>query len=223
MEMCLHLFERRVAQDRGFTHYFTGRPCSKGHLRTRRASNKNCLGCISDRASRYREKTPGYKEARSAYDKARWEEKRDSLLAMAKIRYQKNKEKHLEYTRAHWSKNKEKYKGLNKIWRLNNAESVRLSSILRKKRTRQATPKWVNRSEISLIYKEAWRLSIETGIPHHVDHIVPLNGDNVCGLHVPWNLRPIPWLENLKKGKRLDFIVVTASLDDAEATPTLIS
>jgi transposase len=64
---------------------------------------------------------------------------------------------------------------------------------------RRATPSWVSRADIKSVYAEAIRLTEETGVLHHVDHIVPLKGRNVCGLHVPWNLRPLSWIENMRK------------------------
>lgn len=66
----------------------------------------------------------------------------------------------------------------------------------------QATPKWLNRNqlvEIEEIYHEANRLTKETGISHEVDHIVPLQGKNVRGLHVPWNLQILTKSENIAK------------------------
>lgn len=49
------------------------------------------------------------------------------------------------------------------------------------------------------MYREAKRLSKLTGEMYVVDHIVPLDGKLVCGLHVPWNMRVIHWRENAVK------------------------
>lgn len=66
-----------------------------------------------------------------------------------------------------------------------------------------ATPNWVNTKKIELIYRNCQTISKETGIAHHVDHIVPLNNKIVCGLHVDWNLRIIPAEENIRKSNKL--------------------
>lgn len=63
-------------------------------------------------------------------------------------------------------------------------------------------PAWANEGQINDIYLQSLRVSFETGVEHHVDHIIPLNGKNVCGLHVSENLRVITWRENVSKGNR---------------------
>lgn len=65
-----------------------------------------------------------------------------------------------------------------------------------------ATPKWADRKAIKAVYDEALRLTKITGVRHEVDHIVPLKGERVSGLHVHWNLRAIPHHENRKKSNR---------------------
>jgi hypothetical protein len=65
---------------------------------------------------------------------------------------------------------------------------------------RRRTPAWAELDQIAALYREARRLTRETGVLHVVDHIVPKCGETVTGLHVLANLRIIHWLENATKG-----------------------
>ena len=70
-----------------------------------------------------------------------------------------------------------------------------------------ATPAWLTESqiqEINSLYAESRRLSSATGVEHHVDHIVPLRGRTVCGLHVPWNLRVVTAEFNRRKSNTVE-------------------
>lgn len=63
----------------------------------------------------------------------------------------------------------------------------------------QRTPPWADLDAMRAIYDEAARLTRETGKPYHVDHVVPLQGKKVSGLHVPANLQILPASENIRK------------------------
>lgn len=64
-----------------------------------------------------------------------------------------------------------------------------------------ATPAWANVDEIRELYRECAKITQTTGIPHNVDHIIPLLGRTVCGLHVEINLRIITATENFRRPK----------------------
>lgn len=78
-------------------------------------------------------------------------------------------------------------------------EQQRTNSRKRLKRLKQAQPPWANTGKILSIYREAKRLTRETGILHQVDHIIPIKGKFVSGLHVEANLQIITAEANRKK------------------------
>ena len=81
----------------------------------------------------------------------------------------------------------------------------RQKAVLRKGSVKQATPPWLTKEHkklISDLYLHAEDCFVTSGEQYQVDHIVPLKGKDVCGLHVPWNLQILPSDLNLKKSNR---------------------
>lgn len=91
--------------------------------------------------------------------------------------------------------NSREWRRLHPDWHRANANGCR-------ENRRQATPSWADKAAIRAVYAEAARLERETGARYEVDHIVPIKHPDVCGLHVSWNLRAVPWLENRAKANR---------------------
>lgn len=75
----------------------------------------------------------------------------------------------------------------------------KVKSTLFKKRLRQSTPKCLKKS----LLKELGEIYRNRPEGHDVDHIIPLNGKDVCGLHVPWNLQYLPSSLNRSKGNKI--------------------
>ena len=89
-----------------------------------------------------------------------------------------------------------------KRYRREKAHVVNKINMDRYTRKIKAKPAWLTKDqekEILFYYSLAREVSSINGEMYHVDHIVPLNGKNVCGLHVPWNLQVLPSSENLRK------------------------
>lgn len=98
-----------------------------------------------------------------------------------------------------------KYYEQNKEVFYRNKENRAYNQANRRARKLSATPAWLSdydKELIKWVYHAAKVAEKQYGEPYHVDHIVPLQGKDVCGLHVPWNLRVIPARDNISKGNR---------------------
>lgn len=90
--------------------------------------------------------------------------------------------------------------------RVDNRDKLREYSNKRAESERNAKLCWVDAEharKINEIYVSARLIELNTGVRMQVDHIVPLRGKNVCGLHVWWNLEVINAHDNASKGNRL--------------------
>lgn len=188
--------DRQTALKIGHKYYFTGKPCTHGHLSHRDAKDRKCLECeliyVRKRSSR-----PEVKERLRTW----CAKNRDKRQAASKKCRAKYPERVTARMRDWYERNKEAQAAKKAAWRAANKSLIYAANAARRGREIQATPPWADqyKDDFTFIYAERDRISRETGIPHHVDHIYPLRGKDSCGLHVPWNLRIIPAVENLKK------------------------
>jgi 5-methylcytosine-specific restriction endonuclease McrA len=183
---------RAEAKATGAKYYFTGEPCKHGHTAPRKTKG-SCVECLKAEWAQALETRAEYfkeynkSEAGQKAKKGYYERNKDAVVAAAQARPDEAKNAY-----------KKKYKQAN-------PDLYRELVSLRRRRFRDATPKWLSpeqRMEIRLKYRLAIELSRATGIRHAVDHEVPIQGEEVCGLHVPWNLRVITQEENLKKSNK---------------------
>lgn len=186
----MQVLSRKQAIAAGLAKYFTGKPCKQGHFSERRVSGRSCVACANSVA-----------------------------LAWAKVNKQRIKEiqhvwntnnrvKTAERVRKYRFNNPEKVKISVEKWREANKGHhktyMNIAAVMRNTAKIQRTPSWLNAGhelEIQSIYKYCQALR-GIGLSYEVDHIVPLRGKDVSGLHVPWNLQVIPAAENRSKGNR---------------------
>lgn len=169
----------------------------------------------------YAKKNPAYARVKAWREKnkakkleqdKRYADAHQDLIAAKYQRYKENNlEKVLERDRVAKSRyraeNPEKVAKSKKTYAQNNKHKINASVAKRKAAKLQQTPVWLTEDDLWMI-DQAYELAVLRtnlfGFMWHVDHIVPLQGKTASGLHVPQNIRVIPWIENLKKGNRME-------------------
>jgi hypothetical protein len=116
-----------------------------------------------------------------------------------------NKEKHNTSNKLNYGKNKVKYLAKHKEWKQSNPSLVASYRARRRASKLNATPPWLtaeHHKQMEDVYWLSKDVTAISGEAYHVDHIVPLQGKTVCGLHVPWNLQVLPSDINLSKNNK---------------------
>jgi hypothetical protein len=160
---------RKEALAGGYKRYSTGVACVQGHVADRRASTGECLACRAKHLIKWRLENPTKVKK---HNSTQYQNHTQKIKAGVRAWGKKNPAKILSYTRAAQTKK------------------------------RMRNPKWLTPDEKWMIGQAYELAALRTkmfGFAWHVDHIIPLQGEFVSGLHTPYNLQIIPGVENVRK------------------------
>lgn len=143
--------------------------------------NYTCRECAAQTAREWRGRNPG------AFSK--W--------------HAQNRERRADYWRDWYEANRDKRSASYAAWARENKHIVNALVAKRNAAKRCAMPAWADKEKIREFYARAAFLTEATGIKHEVDHIYPLQGERVCGLHCEFNLQVLPKAENIRKGNKM--------------------
>ena len=143
----------------------------------------------------------------TAYHKAYYEANKARIAAVKRAYRAANKEKIIANKRAAYLATREASLAQKREYRQANKGKINFLCAMRKKVVKQRTPTWLSpfdRLKIKCYYSVAAMLARNNKEPWHVDHIVPLQGKIVSGLHVPNNLQFLRGVDNVRKKNKFE-------------------
>jgi hypothetical protein len=216
----MNVVTRAQAKASGLKHYFTGKPCSSGHVSARSTGIGACLECDRLRQASKRAENPDankeMQRARRAADPEKYRLQNREWAAKnperMRAKWTRRRLKHGEVLAAAakaWRRlNPERAKSTVKQWHARNPDRMRFYSSTRRARCASAVPAWFGEFD-AFVWSEAQELAVMreecTGIIWHCDHMIPLAARKASGLHVAGNCQVIPARQNLSKKNRMIF------------------
>ena len=165
---------RKEALAKGYKKYSTGAACVHGHVAERRACTGECLACRAEHLVKWRKENP------------------------AKVK---------QHNSTQYVNHPQKIKDNVKKWSKKNPIKVLAYSRISHTKRQMRYPKWLTKDDHWMIEQAYELAALRTkmfGFSWHVDHIVPLQGELVSGLHTPYNLQVIPGMENMRKANNYE-------------------
>jgi len=141
------------------------------------------------------------------YDKGYYLNNKDKKKKFADRWYANNADRKAETQKKWREDNHERVTLTTSEWRKDNPYRVRSYSAKYRAAKLQASPPWLTSEqelEMQRMYESCKYVEDPSGEVWEVDHIVPLQGENVCGLHVPWNLQLLPRSLNRSKANKFE-------------------
>lgn len=183
--------------------------------------SRACVECLNAKRRETFAKNPALRAVKRQTDRADWHKHKEKRLASSKKWAKENADKMREYAHAYKQRNKDKLAERSKLYAEQNPEKRKVSTKVyrdankakgaeavrrRQARLLQRTPSWLTADDVwfmSQAYELAALRTKVFGFAWHVDHVLPLKGKLVSGLHTPYNLQVIPALDNLRKSNKV--------------------
>lgn len=164
----------------------------------------SCKDCISLKRKNYFDKNPKALEAKRERER-NWKKQNPEKVKANDQRYRDNNKESIKTRLEEYAKdNQDKIKEAKRKYERNNPQIRAEIKTRRRAAERKAIPSWSERDKIKVVYEKARWLSTITGLNYHVDHIIPIQGKDVCGLHVWSNLQILEASLNCSKQDKYD-------------------